>query len=70
MGEEEDYEDAENRGNGNQQPRILQHIRPPNPIVFTDNMQRTYGKSGSCNMIFGHQRNGRTPYRLKSKQTV
>jgi hypothetical protein len=30
MGEEEDYEDAKNRGNGNQRPIILQHI------VFTD----------------------------------
>jgi hypothetical protein len=36
MGEEEDYEDAKNGGNGNQRPIILQHIHPPNPIVFTD----------------------------------
>jgi hypothetical protein len=33
MGEGENYEDAEG-GNGNQQPRVLQRIRPPNLIVF------------------------------------
>jgi hypothetical protein len=42
MGEEEDYEYAENGGNGNHRPSILQHIRSPNPIVFTDNMQRAW----------------------------
>jgi hypothetical protein len=34
-------------------------------IVFTD---RGLGKSGSCNMIFGHQRNGWTLCRLQSKR--
>jgi hypothetical protein len=50
--EEEDYEDTKNGGNGYQRPKILQHIHPPNPIVYLT-ICRGLGRSGSCNMIFG-----------------